>query len=84
MSRGRYKTKAHKFQWCVNNGLRIFPIVDSASSYKLVVSKLTKGKWIETVGSVSYSRNPKVHEEKWYKKINEIYEHFYDKAHQNQ
>lgn len=69
--------EAKYMTWCNENGLKIYPIPQITGDYKLAVSKLKNGRWIENIGQKTYSKKPRIGEEKWWNVIDKLYRHYY-------
>ena len=78
--------EAKHFNWCINNGLKIYPITYS-SGLQLVVAKMVKKKWVETRGKEWFSSTPTQKDQKWWEKMDKLYKHYYklgnDKEYKN-
>ncbi|WP_062057361.1 hypothetical protein [Aquimarina longa] len=69
--------EAKYFNWCLNNGLKIYPIPDGKYHYKIVVSKLKKKRWKAKTGKKRYPKKPNKKEIKWWEEIDKLYQHYY-------
>ncbi|TSE11256.1 hypothetical protein [Aquimarina algiphila] len=64
--------------WCIKHGLKIYP-QHTMRGYKIIVAKKKNGRWKEELGTMVFPKNPNSKQPKWWEKIFELYEHYYDK-----